>query len=1091
MKTKFYPIILITLILSFNLVSAKDDKPTKEDSLKNVSLSGLSFRSIGPAFTGGRIIDVAVNKNDISQYYVASGNGGLWKTNNSGITFNSVFDNQNSYSIGCVKIDPNNPNTIWVGTGENSNHNNVTYGDGVYKSEDGGKSWNNMGLKKSQHIGGIAIDPNNSNTVYVAAMGGLRTSGGERGIFKTTDGGKNWKHVLDISEYTGCYEVHMDPRYSNILYAVAHQRIRYLYSGVGGDPESAIYKTVDSGKTWDKLTSGLPSEDIGRSGMTISPVNPDILFAIIEAKKEKGIYRSEDRGISWTKQNSYISTYPFYFQEIYCDTKDPNIVYSMDVFTKVSRDAGKTWSKLGNDFRHVDDHAMWINPDNNRHMIIGGDGGVYESYDQGKNWDFKANLPIAEIYKVTTDTDKPFYNVYAGTQDNNSFTGPSRTISSGGITNQDWIFTQSGDGFETQVDWKDPNIVYAQYQYAGLVRFNKKTGERLFIKPYDFADTAYRFDWDSPLLISRHDNHRLYLGAHKVFRTDDQGSTWEEISGDLTRGVPQEIQKLMGRTWSIDELASKGSMAQLSTIAESPLDENILYVGSSDGLLHYSNDGGKNWTKSNDLPGLPKYSRIHHIEASHIDKMVAYAACHRLQAGDYKPYLYKTVDSGKNWKLINNNLPKRGSTYTIQEDHVDKNLLFAGTQFGVYFSNNGGKEWIKLSVGIPTLSVMDIEIQREHNDLVVSTFGRGIYILDDYSPLRFLNEEILKKEAELFPVSDAEMFIQSDPFGFRGTGFMGASFYSAKNPEVGAVFTYYLREKMKNLKEKRREKEKEQVKNKETIKYPKYDQLKKEQDEPKNYLLFTISDQAGNIVKKIKTEPQKGVNRIVWDFRYNIFSPISLEPFDDSVPWIDPDKGYMVVPGEYTVSLSKFEKGEFAILSEPQKFNCAPLENLGLSDKENIELAKFNSKVSELTRALGGADAYRKELVNKLSYLKKAVFESTEVPTEMYNNILKAENNLKVLNTKFYGDKLRSRYEGGTPTSIKDRIDLITYALWSTTSAPTTTFIKSYDVAASEFDQLLVDLQSSDDEIKTIEAELEKLGAPYTPGRFPNWRKNK
>ncbi|MCB0729480.1 MAG: glycosyl hydrolase [Ignavibacteriae bacterium] len=1084
MKTKT---LLTVLILLFTISIIGKDKLAKEDSLKNISLSGLSFRSIGPAITGGRIIDIAVNPNDHSNYYIASGNGGLWKTTNSGITFTPVFDNQNSYSIGAVEIDPTNPNIVWVGTGENSNHNNVTYGDGIYKSEDGGKSWENLGLKESQHIGGITIDPNNSNIVYAAAMGGLRTSGGDRGIFKSEDGGKSWNNVLKISEFTGCFEIHMDPRFSNILYAVAHQRMRNLYSGVSGGPESAIYRTIDSGKSWIKITKGLPSEDIGRTGMAISPVNPDALYAIVEAKKEKGIYKSTDRGASWTKQNEYMSSYPFYFQKIYGDTKDENTVYSMDVFTQVSRDGGKSWSRLGSDKRHVDDHALWVNPINNNHMLIGCDGGVYETYDQGKNWDFKSNLPIAEIYKVTTDNAKPFYNVYAGTQDNNSFTGPSRTISSGGITNHDWIFTQSGDGFETQVDWKDPNIVYAQYQYAGLVKFNKKTGEKLYIRPVEFSDTAYRFDWDAPLLISQHNNKRLYLGAQMVLRTNDQGNSWEEISEDLTRGVPQEIQKLMGRTWSIDELAHKSSMAQLSTIAESPLDENILFVGSSDGLIHFSNDGGKSWQKSSQLPGLPEYSRIHHIIASQFDKNIAYAACHRLQAGDYKPYIYKTVDGGKTWNSINSNLPERGSTYTIQEDHVDKNLLFTGTQFGVYFSNDGGKEWIKLANGIPNISVMDIHIQKEENDLVVSTFGRGIYILDDYSPLRFLSSDNIKKDSYLFPISSSKMFIESDPFSFRGVGFMGASFYSAPNPEVGAVFTYYLKNDIKSFKDKRRELEKEQVKNKEDIKYPNYEQLKKEQEQPESYLLFTISDESGNVVRKIKTEPKKGVNRITWNFRYNPFTPVSLKPFDDSVPWNEPDRGYMVVPGKYFVSLSKFEDGIFTQISEPIEFLCEPLHENEISESDKNELNKFNSKVAELTRALSGADSYRQELADKISYLKKAVLESVEIPTEMFNDILNTEKYLNSLNNKFHGDRLRTHYEGGIPASIKDKVDLITSSLWVTTSLPTETFIKSFESAANEFSSLIDDLKIADDQIKLIENKLEKLGAPYTPGRFPIW----
>ena len=493
------------------------------------------------------------------------------------------------------EIDPTNPNVVWVGTGENQNQNNVIYGDGIYKSEDGGKSWKNMGIGNSEHIGGIAIDPKNSMTVYAAAYGSLRNPGGDRGIFKTVNGGKTWENVLKISDYTGCYEVHMDPRYPNILYATAHQRMRNLYTGVYGGPESGIYRTLDYGVTWEKLSKGLPSENVGRIGISISPVNPDLLYAIIEATDDdKGIYKSVDRGASWTKQSSYISSYPFYFQKLYCDTKDVNRVYSDDVLIQVTIDGGKTWKNFGDKFKHADNHAIWMDPNNNEHMIAGCDGGVYETYDQAKNWDFKANIPIAEIYKVTTDNAEPFYNVYIGTQDNNSLGGPSRTISSAGILNQDWLFTNGGDGFETQVDWKDPNIIYAQSQNGGLVRFDKRSGENLFIKPQDFTDTAYRFDWDAALLISKYDNKRLYFGGNKLLRTDDQGSTWREISPDLTRGVPAEMQKLMGQSWSIDQLSRKSSMAQIVTIAESPLDENILFVGSGDGLIHFTTDGGIN-----------------------------------------------------------------------------------------------------------------------------------------------------------------------------------------------------------------------------------------------------------------------------------------------------------------------------------------------------------------------------------------------------------------------------------------------------------------------------------------------------------------
>ncbi len=573
-----------------------------------------------------------------------------------------------------------------------------------------------------------------------------------------------------------CFEVHMDPRYNNILYAVAHQRMRNLYTGVYGGPESGIYRSTDSGETWDKMKKGLPDADMGRIGLAISPVNPDILYAIVEAAKDGGVYKSTDRGVSWAKQSSYVSSYPFYFQKLFCDTKDVNRVYSMDVFMKVTIDGGKKWENLGEDKKHVDNHYLWIDPDDNNHLIDGCDGGVYETYDQGKSWNFKSNIPIAEIYKVTTDNDTPFYNVYAGSQDNNSFGGPSRTISSGGITNQDWFFTTSGDGFQSQVDWKNPNIVYAESQYGGLVRYDKKSGEQLYIKPYDYADTAYRFDWDAALLISKYDNKRLYFGANKLFRTDDMGSTWKVISPDLTRGVPKEMQDLMDRSWSIDDLAKKGSMAQLSSIAESPLDENLLFTGSVDGLIHYTTDGGKNWNKSS-TPGLPEYATISEIAASHFDKNIAYAACENFGGGDFKPYVYKTTDGGKSWFLFNGNLPDYGSTFTIAEDHVDKDLLFLGTQFGVYFTVDGGKEWIKFKNGIPTHMVMNLTIQRRENDLVVSTFGRGIYILDDYSPLRYMTKETLKKDAYIFPIKDALMFVESTPFGFHRDFFSRSKFF--------------------------------------------------------------------------------------------------------------------------------------------------------------------------------------------------------------------------------------------------------------------------------------------------------------------------
>jgi photosystem II stability/assembly factor-like uncharacterized protein len=1065
--------------------------PKASDSLKNISTPAFTFRSIGPAITGGRITDIAVNGKNTSEYYVASGHGSLWKTSNNGTTFSPAFEGQTSFAMGSVKVDPSNPSIIWVGTGENNNQNNAIYGDGVYKSEDGGKSWSNMGLKNSEHIGGIVIDPNNSNNVYVAAYGSLRNTGGDRGIYKTTDGGKSWKRVLFVSDNTGFFEVHMDPRNSNAIYAVAHQRMRKGYTGIGGGNESAIYRSVDGGESWQKIMKGLPSENVGRVGMAISAANPDILYALVQAKEGSGLYKSDNRGATWVKQSSYISAYPFYMQKLYADPKDENRVYSMDLVIQVSTDAGKNFRPLGEKFKHVDNHVLWIDPSNTRHLISGNDGGVYETWDQGANWAFKSNIPIAEVYKVATDNAVPFYNVYIGTQDNSSLVGPSRTNSSAGILNQHWTYTVGGDGFESQADWKDDNIVYAQYQNGGLMRYDKRTGEQLFIQPVSSQDTGFRFDWDAALLISKHDNKRLYFGADKLFRTDDQGNSWKIISPDLTRGVPQKMQKLMGRSWSIDELSGKSSLANISTIAESPLDENVLFAGTADGLIQFTTDGGKTWTKGNLPAEITEFTRIHHIIASNHNKNVAYAAAHAFNYGDYKPYLLKTMDGGKTWSFINGNLPEKGSTYTVAEDHIKSDLLFVGTQFGLYMSNNGGKEWIKFMNGLPVTSVMDLEIQQRENDLVVGTFGRGVYILDNYSALRNLNRDTLQKQAVIFPIKDAQMYIETKPFARRGRGFQGASMYSANNPPVGATFTYFVKDDVKSLKQKRNAAEKEMQKKGEDVDFPNYETLKKESEQPDPYLLFTITDDRGDAVRKIKTNISKGVQRITWDLRTQDLDPISLSARQASEEGDDDENGaYLVVPGTYKVSLQKFEDGKFTELVAPQAFKAAPLNKYVLNIADKAAWEQFNKKVGDLYRAMSGANAYRKELADKIPYLKQAALSTPNLPSGTYEQVLLLQSKMEEINRKMNGDNLRARYEGAAPPSLKGRVDNIVGSLWSTTSAPTETFKNSYNVVADNFESILTSLRSVTAEFDQLETTLEKFKAAYTPGRLPVWSKN-
>ncbi len=1089
--------ILFTLPAIAQKKKEADTKKTsaeadKKDPWKTETFNGLTFRSIGTAKTSGRVVDFAVNPENKKEYFVAAASGGVWKTSNNGITFNPVFENEGSYSIGCVEIDPTNPNVVWVGTGENNNQRSVAYGDGVYKSVDGGKTWKNMGLKSSEHIGMITIDPKNSDIVYVAAYGPLWSSGGDRGIYKTTDGGKTWKPVLQVSENTGFNEIHMDPRYSNVLYATAHQRRRQVYTYISGGPESNIYKSIDGGVTWDTLKKGLPEVDKGRIGMAISPANPDYVYAIIEAADKKGgVFRSTNRGESWEKMSDN-ATAGNYYQEIFCDPKDVDKVFYVDFWVMVSRDGGKTFSKIGEKYKHVDNHALWIDDKDTKHLLVGCDGGAYETYDFGANWAFKANLPIAQFYKVATDNSLPFYWVYGGTQDNNSLGCPSRTTSANGITNDDWIFTLGGDGYETQVDPKNPDIVYPQYQYGGLSRFDKKSGEIIDIRPVEAeGEPPLRWNWDSPLLISTHKNTRLYCGANKLFRTDDMGNTWTAISGDLSRGIDRNKLPVMGRVWSMDAVAKNASTdfyGQLTTIAESYFDENNLAVGTDDGLIHITKDGGKNWTKIDNIAGVPERTYVNQIIPSHHDRNVFYATFNHHRYGNFKPYVYNSIDGGMTWSPIMSNLPERGSVYTIAEDHVDKNLLFAGTEFGVFFSNDGGGKWTQLKGGLPTIAVRDMAIQERESDLVLATFGRGYYILDDYTPLRNIKKDDLNKEAFITPIKDSWMFIEkSTATGGPGKGFQGESFFSTPNPKVGAVFTYYLKENIKTLKEKRQETEKARIEKIEPVYYPTADSIRMEDQYPEPYLLFTITDETGAVVRKLKAPAKKGLSRLVWDMRYASPGPVNFNTPDPTNPYDQPETGALAMPGTYKVSLSKFDDGKLTELVAAQPFVIKTLNAASLPATDKKALDAFCKKVSELRRAAAAAEGYRGELTNKIKFIKSAIIDAQIPHGDITSQVYAIEKRLNAVDIKMNGDASLAKREFETPPSINGRVSTIEGTLWTATSAPTQTALNSYNVASKQFAQVLPELKSIDDDIRKVETTLEKSGAPYTPGRLPVW----
>ena len=728
---KYRILIALLVLLSYSL-EAQRKKKSSDDQAKTafeeLSLSGLKFRSIGPALTSGRISDFAVNPDNPKEYYVAVSSGGVWKTVNAGTTYTPIFDSQGSYSIGCVAIDPNNSNVIWVGTGENNNQRSVAYGDGIYKSVDGGRSWTQMGLKNSEHIGKILVDPRDSDVVYVAAIGPLWSEGGDRGVYKTTDGGETWNAVLTIDKHTGINDIILDPRNPDILYAAAYQRRRHVFTYLGGGPNSGMYKTTDGGGSWEKINKGLPSVDMGRIGLAMAPSNPEIIYAIVEAAQGKGgFFKTTNRGASWTKQGSYTSS-GNYYQEIVVDPNDPETIYGMNTWMQISRDGGKSFKVLGEVSKHVDNHCLWIDPTDSDHFIAGCDGGIYESWDGAKTWDFKANLPVTQFYKVALDNAEPFYNVYGGTQDNFSLGGPSRSVSGNGIANEEWWITHGGDGFETQVDQSNSNIIYAQSQYGVLVRYDKASGEEVGIQPQPRKDeNAYRWNWDAPLVISNFNNKRLYFAANKVFRSDDQGNSWNVISDDLTQQINRNELNVMGRVWGIDAVMKNGSTSPYGTIVamdESPKNESLLYVGTDDGLIQITENGGDTWTKVSSFPGVPSRTYVNMLVASQHDENVVFACFNNHKNGDFKPYVLKSTDKGRTWRSIAANLPERGSSYAIAQDHIDPDLLFAGTEFGVFVSNNGGVNWKQLKAGVPTIAVRDLAIQRRENDLVLGTFGR-------------------------------------------------------------------------------------------------------------------------------------------------------------------------------------------------------------------------------------------------------------------------------------------------------------------------------------------------------------------------------
>jgi photosystem II stability/assembly factor-like uncharacterized protein len=1090
-----------------------DSKKPADPLTSSSTYDGLKLRSIGPAVISGRVVAFAVNPKNRAHYYVAAASGGVWKTENNGTSWTPVFEHEGSYSIGDVKLDPKDPSVVWVGTGESNSQRSVGYGDGIYKSEDGGKSWKNLGLKHSEHIGRIAVDPRDSNIVYVAAEGPLWSSGGDRGLYKTTDGGKTWNKVLNISEHTGVADVVIDPDNPDNVYAAAYQRERRVWTLIDGGPESAIYKSTDAGKSWNKLKSGLPSGDLGRIGLAVSPMDSSVIYATVEAGEDKGgIFRSRDRGATWERRNNFDQG-AMYYGQIIADPKNVDRIYVMNVFIRVSNDGGKTLSMLGERSKHVDNHAFWVDPEDTNYYLVGCDGGIYESYDRGANWNWKSNLPLAQFYDVAVDTSAPFYYVYGGTQDNNSLGGPSRTKNVAGIVNSDWFVTQGGDGFRSQVDPEDPNTVYAELQYGVLTRFDRRTGERVGIQPQPGADNvSLRWNWDSPILISPHDHKRLYFAANKLFRSDDRGDSWKQISGDLTRQIDRDKLPVMGKIWGADAIAKNQSTSfygNIVSLAESPKKDGLIFVGTDDGLIQVTNDGGGNWTKYEKFPGIPEMTYVSRLLASQHDGNVVYAGFDNHKNGDFKPYLVKSTNGGQSWTSIAGNLPDNGPVLAIAEDPVSPNLLFVGTEFGLFFTLDGGAKWTQLKGNMPTIPVRDIVIQKPMNDLVVATFGRGFYILDDITSLRSF-AGVVGTQAALFPPRKAWLYIEERPLGGRRSG-QGESYFAADNPPFGASFTYFLKEKFKSKKEQRQDREKAADKpqssgqsagNELTAKdksqpsaskpaappYPTPEQLRAEAEEEAPAVYLTISDASGRPVRHILATNNAGINRVSWDLRYPTSElrsgPNPFEDDEDSAP----GSGILVMPGKYTAALSKKVDGQWTDLTQPVSFMVEVEGGKEISEQDRTALAAFQQKVASLNRALAGAIGTANEVSTQLRQVKRAL---RETPADVRNLMATADQldqrNRDILRL-LRGDRVLEGRNYNVPASINDRVNQIFSEERFSTQKPPQTHIDSYNIAARQFSEQLAALrQLVDVDLKKLQDAMEKSGAPWTPGRLPQW----
>ncbi|HET6671202.1 MAG TPA: hypothetical protein VFH15_13315 [Pyrinomonadaceae bacterium] len=957
----------------------------------------LEWRSIGPANMGGRTADVEGVPGDPNTVFVASASGGLWKTVNGGISWKPIFERQGTISLGDIALAPSNPDVVWAGTGESNTRNSVSFGDGVYRSTDGGKTWQHMGLRDTERISAIVIHPQNADVVYVGALGHAFGANEERGVFMTTDGGRTWTRTLYIDKEHGVSDLDIDPTNPNILYAGMWSFERKAWTHRSGSEKGGVYKSIDGGRTWNKLSNGLPKL-IGRIGVRVAPSNSNVVYAIVEAK-EGTLYRSDDRGETFRQvsKETRIVSRGFYYTTVRVDPTNENKVYAVASTLFVSIDGGKTFRSITGR-THIDYHALWIDPKNPKRMWQGQDGGVAVSHDAGESWEYVNNIPLGQFYQIHTDNRLPFYNIMGGLQDNGAWTGPSRTREPAGIMNDDWRMVSFGDGFYILNSPDDPEIYISESQGGNILRTDFRTREQQEVNPWGRGSgdgpalgEKFRFNWNAPIVQSPHNGNTIYLAGNVVFKSTDFGKTWEQISPDLTTNDPEKQKDAGG------PIAFENSTAEYHTtitaIAESPAQKGLIWVGTDDGNLQFTNDAGKNWANViKNLPGLAPNSGVSHVEPSRTNAQLVYAAFDRHMLDDFRPYVFKSADGGKSWSNITGNLPAKAYVQVVREDPKNPNLLYAGTELGLFASYTGGNEWIRLSLkNLPYVSVHDIKIHPRENDLILATHGRSLWILDDATPIQQMNKELLSRDAHLFPVRPALRFTSR----FTRYG-IGDKVFAGPNPSYGALITYYLKDK----------------------------------PDDKTTFKVEIFDQAGKLVQSLnRPAKEKGLNRVAWNLRFG-GAEVRQPPPEEETATVGSPRGPQALPGNYVVRLTVGDKK----LEERVEVRLDPTVNTPIADLQSqLELTtKLREMQSSANTALRFLDSIKDQLKHTQTTMKNLNKEPDKEMTKALEDYLKKIDELQ--------DKLARRSEGlgfGGKSQVSDRVGDLFFSIDATNAAPT------------------------------------------------------